>query len=142
MTWPGPGLLAVALLLAGHLLFRVVAWVHRIRRFRKSMPVVPVLFPETSIFRILWPQRWQTWHRDWHMRQGRASYRQVHSDVFALVSLFETDSVITCNPHALYELTVAGFSRFQMNLKEAELVPPSSFDGALMCTRSMCTERA
>ena len=122
MISSGSSLLTVALVVAGYVAFRVMDWLQRIREFRKSMPVVPVLFPETSMFRIVWPQRWQTWHRDWHMHQGRELYRRLDSDVFALVSLFETDSVITCNPHALYELTVSGFPRFQMNLKEAELV--------------------
>src|SRR2546423_7538659 len=104
---------------------RLVKWHLRIRRLRQFMPVEPVLFPNTSIFRLLAPQKWQTFHRDWHMRYGREIYRKHNSGIFALVSLFQTDKIFVADPEMFVELKVTGADRFQINIMEAEKVTVS-----------------
>src|SRR5579859_6018042 len=89
------------------------------------MPVEPVLFPNTSIFRLLAPQKWQTFHRDWHMRYGREIYRKHNSGIFALVSLFQTDKIFVADPEMFVELKVTRADRFQIDTMEAEKVTVS-----------------
>jgi hypothetical protein len=126
MTPAASGFLTVVALLFGYLALRVFVWLHRIHTLRKSMPVIPVLLGETSFLRFLWPKSWQTYHRDWHMHRGRSHYQNLNSDVFALVSLFGPDNIISADPRVLEELNVTGFHRFQINLDETELVSTRS----------------
>jgi hypothetical protein len=98
---------------ASSLVFRIIRWISRIRSLRRSMPVIPVLFPDTSLFRFLLPKKWQTFHIDWHVQHGRIIYRKHNSDVFALVSLFEEDKIFISDPNAIIEVKVTGAHRFQ-----------------------------
>jgi hypothetical protein len=86
------------------------------------MPTEAVLFPNTSLVRLLWPQKWQTFHRDWHMRYGRKIYRKHNSGIFVLVSLFEKDKIFVADPELFVELKVTGSDRFQVDLTEADKV--------------------
>jgi len=103
---------------------RTVKWLLRVRRTRNFMPAEAVLFPNTSILRMLWPQKWQTFHRDWHMRYGREIYRKHNSEIFALVSLFEKDKIFVADPEMFVELKVTGSDRFQIDVIQAEIVNP------------------
>ena len=106
------------LCLFGLLLFRLYRWVARIRTTRKRIPAVPVLFPTTSRFRLLFPKKWQVYHRDWHMQFGRAFYRD--SDIVAMISLFGHDQLFVTDPAAILEMNVSG--RFQKDLVQASQV--------------------
>jgi hypothetical protein len=86
--------------------YRVVNWFLRIRTFRKTMPAIPTLFPPDSQYRQVWPKKWQTFHKDWHMQYQRSVYRQLDSDIFALVCLFQYDKVFVSDPSAVLELKV------------------------------------
>jgi hypothetical protein len=107
--------------------FRVAKWIKRIRAVRKTMPVIPVLFPTTNRYRYLWPRKWQSYHRDWHMRLGRTLYHELDSDVFAMISLFQNDQVFVSDPAAIVELKVTGTDRFQVDLLQISKV--CSFQG-------------
>jgi hypothetical protein len=100
------------------LLFRLLRCYARIRKVRRSIPVVPVLFPSTSRFRLLYPKKWQRYHRDWHMQIGRQFYRE--SDIVALISLFEYDQMFVSDPAAVLETYTSG--RFQKDLVQASKV--------------------
>ena len=80
---------------------KIILWHRRIWTLKKSMPVVPTLFPPESLFRLLWPKKWQTFHVDWYMEQRRSVYRKLKSDNFALVCLFEYDRVYVTTPEAV-----------------------------------------
>jgi hypothetical protein len=124
------------LTLATSLLFRVVRWLARIRSMSKSMPVVPVLFPSTSAYRMIIPKSWQTYHRDWHMQYGRSIYHKHGSDVFALVSLFEKDKIFVSDPAGIVELKATGTDRFQIDLHQASQVQFTiSLSGCLLTMR-------
>ena len=113
----------VALITIGSsLLFRVFQWIKRIRTIGKSMPVVPVLFPTTSKFRVFIPKSWQMYHRDWHMQYGRSIYQKHGCDVFGLISLFEYDMIFVADPHAVAEMKVTGTDRFQNDLYQTSQV--------------------
>lgn len=62
-----PVLFSLGLLLT----LRVGSWILRIRRLKRSILVIAVLVPPSSIFRIFFLNRWQTFHRDWHNHSGR-----------------------------------------------------------------------
>jgi hypothetical protein len=85
---------------------RLISWRRRLERVRKTMPAIPVLFPPASIFRNLWPKKWQTYHYDWHTQYRRTMYHNLGSDVFTLVSLFEYDKTFVCNPNAVIEMKI------------------------------------
>lgn len=102
----------VFVLIALHLVRRVISWITRIHTFRKSMPVVPTLFQPESPFRYLWPKRWQTFHRDWSMHNKRTIYRECRSDIFALVCLFDSDKVYIADPYAVMEMKVTKTETF------------------------------
>lgn len=113
----------VALITIGSsLLFRIFQWVRRIHTIGKSMPVVPVLFPTTSKFRVFIPKRWQMYHRDWHMQYGRSIYQKHGCDVFALISLFEYDMIFVADPYAVLEMKVMGTDRFQNDVYQTSRV--------------------
>ena len=109
---------------------RIVRWLARIHKVRKTMPVVPSLFPSRSKYRMLIPKRWQTYHRDWHMEYGRDLYKSHNSDVFALINLFEYDNVFVSDPEGVLEMKVTGSDRYQIDLYQASQV--HSFT-CLMC---------
>ena len=117
---------------------RTVKWLLRVRRYRKFMPVEAVLFPNTSILRLLWPQKWQRFHRDWHMRYGWDIYRKNNSDIFALVSLFEKDKIFVAGPEMFVELKVTGSDRFQIDTMEAAKV--YCFRVVIIYGRLMCMD--
>jgi hypothetical protein len=86
------------------------------------MPVIKTLFPTTSRYRYLFPQKYQTYTRDWHMRLGRNLYRELNSDTFAMINLFQYDQVFTCDPAAIVEMKVTGTDRFQIDLLQVSKV--------------------
>jgi cytochrome P450 len=106
------------------LLFRIVGWLNRIRSLQRSIPVIPVLFPHTSLFRFLIPKKWQTFHIDWHIQHGRIIYQNHNSDIIALVSLFEEDKIFISDPNAIIEIKVTGAHRFQIDSEAIAKVSP------------------
>jgi hypothetical protein len=75
---------------------------------------------------MLIPQKWQTYHRDWHMQYGRSIYKAHNSDVFALISLFENDKIFVSSPEGVLEMKITGSDRFQIDLHQASQVYPFS----------------
>jgi cytochrome P450 len=88
------------------------------------MPVIPVLFPHTSLFRFLFPKKWQTFHIDWHIQYGRTIYQNHNSDIIALISLFEEDKIFISDPNAIIEIKVTGAHRFQIDSEAIAKVLP------------------
>ena len=132
--------LCLLILLTLLFFFRIIRWLARIDKVRKTMPVVPVLFPSRSKYRRLIPKSWQTYHRDWHMEYGRDLYNFHNSDVFALISLFEYDNVFVSDPKAVLEMKVTGTDRYQIDLLQTSQVPSQHpfpnlvlFDCCLFC---------
>jgi hypothetical protein len=97
-------LISTTLLLTTLFLHRLLKFFIRLRNFRKTMPAIPCLFPPDSPFRLLLPRKYQTFHKDWHLHYQRSIYRQLGSDIFALVCLFEYDKVFVCEPEAVLEI--------------------------------------
>jgi hypothetical protein len=85
-------------------IIKVANWILRIRAFRKTMPVIPALFPPDSHYRRLWPKQWQTFHQDWHMQYKRKIYHELNSDIFVLCCLFEYDKVQVTDPAAVVDV--------------------------------------
>lgn len=105
------------LMLTISFVFRLISWVRRIFVLRKSMPVIPTLFPPNSYFRGLWPKKWQTFHVDWNMQQKRALYQQLGSENFALVCFFEHDVVYLTEPDAVYNLNIEMADQFLKDMR-------------------------
>jgi hypothetical protein len=116
-------ILAVAISLAG----RIISWIRRIRMLRKSMPVIPTLFPPDSYYRRLWPKKWQTFHQDWNMQYKRVWYETLKSDNFALVCLFEYDRVYLTEPAAVYDLNIDKADQFLKDMQIFRKVNVLSF---------------
>jgi len=107
-----------ALLLVGLcFIFRLINWVLRIKAFRKTMPVIPTLFPPDSYYRRMWPKDWQTFHHDWHMCYKRTIYQRLDSDIFALVCLFEYDKVFITDAAAVLDLKIAKPREFPKDMQ-------------------------
>lgn len=123
------GLISVLLLA-----IRIYQWIRRLMILKREMPVVPVLFPSISKVRLLFPERWQTYHRDWHMRLGRRFYKSRGSDIVALVSLFEYDQIFVSDPAAFVEIKVTRFDRYQKDIVQARKGFPSC---SRLITRSL-----
>jgi hypothetical protein len=98
------------------LIHRIVLWFWRIRAFKKTMPVIPTLFPPDSNYRRLFPKSWQTFHQDWHMQYKRTVYHKLNSDIFALVCLFEYDKVFYCDPKAVIDMKVTKAEQFPKDM--------------------------
>src|SRR5947207_15074375 len=96
---------------------RIISWIRRIRVFRQSMPVIPTLFPPDSLFRRIWPRKWQTFHQDWNMQYKRTLYHKLGSDNFALVCLFEYDKVYLAEPAAVLDLKTAKAEQFPKDMR-------------------------
>jgi hypothetical protein len=105
---------------------KVVNWIHRIRSFRKTMPVIPTLFPPDSPYRLVWPKKWQTFHKDWHMQYKRRIYRKLDSEIFALVCLFDYDKVFVAEPAAVLELKITKPREFPRDMHIFQKVYPIS----------------
>jgi hypothetical protein len=105
--------LAIAISFAG----RIFSWIRRIHMLRKSMPVIPTLFPPDSYFRRLWPKKWQTFHQDWNMQYKRTWYTKLKSDNFALVCLFEYDRIYLTEPSAVYDLNIDKADQFLKDMQ-------------------------
>ena len=116
--------LFLSLLVLFSLLFvrRIVRWRRRLREVAKTMPAIPVLFPPTSVFRSLWPQKWQTYHSNWHTQYRRKMYQSLNSDIFALISLFEYDKIFVCDPHAATEMKVTNAARYPKDVRQFKMV--------------------
>lgn len=103
-----PLLVGILVIFTTSCLFRVIRWGARIRRIGRSMSVVPVLLPDTSMARFLFPKKWQVFHLDWHHQGGRRIYQNLNSDILALVSLFGRDTIFVSDPYATWEMKVTG----------------------------------
>jgi hypothetical protein len=102
--------------IAQDLLRRIALWFWRIRSFKKTMPVIPALFPPDSNYRRLFPKKWQTFHQDWNMQYKRTIYHKLNSDIFALVCLFEYDKVYYCDPEAVVDMKVTKAEQFPKDM--------------------------
>src|SRR5436190_15259683 len=105
-----------------YLVLKIARWMIRIRTFRQTMPVVPVLFPHTSLLRKVFPRKWQTYHFDWYMHTKGTCYDKLNTDIFAMVSLFESDSVTIRDPQAYVEIVITDPDRFPKDLVQFKLV--------------------
>lgn len=85
-------------------IIKIANWILRVRIFRKTMPVIPTLFPPDSHHRRLWPKKWQTFHQDWHMQYKRKIYLHLGSDIFVLCCLFEYDKVLVTDAAAVVDI--------------------------------------
>ena len=119
--------LVVLLGLASSLIVRIIQWIKRIHQIGKYMPVEPVLFPPGSKYRLLLPKRCQVYHMDWQIQYGRKIYQQKGSDVFALVSIFERDTIFLSIPEGYVELKVTGTERFQTDVRPLKKVSQPTF---------------
>jgi len=113
---------------------KIVNWIIRIRAFRKTMPAIPALFPPDSLYRQVWPKKWQTFHKDWHMQYQRTIYQKLDSDIFSLVCLFEYDKVFVSDPAAVLDLKIAKPREFPRDMhifRKVYLIPQNQFN--LVC---------
>jgi hypothetical protein len=116
----------IGVILLTTLIAKLVYWKWRVYRFRKSMPVFPVLLPPSSLFRALWPRKWQTFHYSWYLHSNRTGrrtiYEQAGSDVFALVTLFGPDYVCVSDPEVFVEIKVNGATQYPKDLRTVKAV--------------------
>lgn len=106
----------IPLALGVSLLWKIIQWRQRVNDFGTQMPVVPVLFPPTSLYRRFWPKTWQTFHAAWQVRNKRKIYHKLGSDNFAFVCLFEYDEVYLSDPAAVVEMKVKKADRFPRDM--------------------------
>lgn len=106
----------IPLALGVSLLWKIIQWRQRVNDFGTQMPVVPVLFPPTSLYRRFWPETWQTFHAAWQVRNKRKIYHELGSDNFAFVCLFEYDEVYLSDPAAVVEMKVKKADRFPRDM--------------------------
>lgn len=57
----------------------------------------------------------------------RNLYRELGSDTFAMISLFQYDQVFTCDPACIVEMKVTGTDRFQIDLLQVSKVLTTSY---------------
>src|SRR5277367_5305138 len=107
-----------------YIIVRLVQWVIRIHRFRKTMPVIPLIIPPRSIIRKLLPKSWQRYHFDWFLHSKGHEYRTLQSDVFAMVCLFEYDTVCVRSAEAFCEMKITDGERFPKDQAQFKLVSP------------------
>lgn len=112
------------LLFTALFLNRLLNFFLRLRNFRKTMAAIPCLFPPDSPFRLLFPSKYQTFHKDWHLHSQRSIYRKLNSDIFALVCLFEYDKVFVCEPEAVMEIKVLKPREFPRDMQVFKKVNP------------------
>jgi hypothetical protein len=122
-------LVVVALLF----LRKLINWILRIRSFRKTMPVIPTLFPPDSAYRQLWPKKWQRFHKDWHMQYKRSVYRKLDSDIFALVCLFEYDKLFVAEPAGVLDLKLVQPREFPRDMVVFKRVYPNVRELITVC---------
>ena len=112
-------------LFALYILVRLVQWAVRIHQFRRTMPVIPLLFPPRSVIRkLIIPKSWQRYHFDWFFHSKGHEYRTLKSDVFAMVCLFEYDTVCVRSPEAFCEMKITDLERFPKDQAQFKLVCP------------------
>jgi hypothetical protein len=122
------------LLVIGFIFLRkLIGWIMRIRAFRKTMPTIATLFPPESPYRLLWPKRWQTFHKDWHMQYQRSIYRKLDSDIFAIVCLFEYDKVFVSDPAAVLDLKIFQPREFPRDMHVFKRVYSNVVDVNVVC---------
>lgn len=113
-----------AMLFASYFVVKHIRWYLRIRAFRRTMQVVPLIFSPASPIRRLFPRKYQTFHYDWHLQSGSQIYRDLGSDIFVFVCLFEFDSVCTRDPDAFVQVKVTDFDRFPRDVRQFKMVLP------------------
>jgi hypothetical protein len=111
-------------LLALYIVVRLVQWGIRIHQFRRTMPVIPLLVPPRSVLRKLIPTAWQRYHFDWFFHSKGHEYRALHSDVFAMVCLFEYDTVCVRSAEAFCEMKITDLERFPKDQAQFKMVCP------------------
>ena len=86
------------------------------------MPVIPLLLPPRSILRKLVPTSWQRYHFDWFLHGKGHEYRQLESDVIAMVCLFDYDTVCIRDPEAFCEMKITDWDRFPKDMVQFKMV--------------------
>lgn len=117
-------LLTPSILFGIYVLRKLVLWMMKKRVFSQTMPTIAVLLPPDSLIRKVWPKKWQTFHYDWYLHNKKTVYQRLGSDIFALVSLFGDDTVITRDPAAFVEVKITNSERFPRDLKQISVVCP------------------
>jgi hypothetical protein len=118
-----PNIFSVVCMVVAALFFRNLAkWIIRIRGYRKTMPTVHALFPPDSQYRLIWPKKWQTFHKDWHMQYHRSIYQKLDSDIFAVVCFFQYDKVFICDPAAVLDVNIVKPREFPRDMIIAQRV--------------------
>lgn len=103
------------LILVGYVCHRIVQWIIRIIRIKKTMPVIPVLIHPWSILRLAWPRRYQAWHKDWQFHQRR-HFRNLGTYITPLISLFGNDAIYVADAEAIVEIS-RDSTRFPKDLR-------------------------
>jgi hypothetical protein len=106
-------------------LWKFGQWLKRIHQFSKQMPVIPVLFPPRSLYRRLWPARWQTFHSSWQVKNKRTLYQKLNSDKFVFVSLFQYDHIYISDPSTLIDVKITRADQFPRDVDSFKRVYPS-----------------
>lgn len=106
----------IPLALGVSFLWKIIRWRKRVSDFGSQMPVVPVLFPPTGLYRRFWPETWQTFHPAWQLRNKRKMYHKLGSDNFAFVCLFQYDEVYLSDPAAVVEMKVKRADQFPRDM--------------------------
>jgi hypothetical protein len=86
-----------------YLVYRVVEWRRRIAQFRLTMHAIPVLVPPWSVWRMVWPRKWQTHHLDWQIL-GHRTFNNLGNNLIPLVSLFGNDIIFVSDADAIKEI--------------------------------------
>ena len=104
------------------LVIKIIRWHFRFKEYRQRMPFIPILFPPESLFRVLWPRKWQTYHFDWHLHLKAKPYQLLNSDIFALVSLFGHDTIVVRDPDAYVQMRITEPEHYPKDLHQVQLV--------------------
>ena len=97
------------------LFYRIFQWRLRISRIRRTMPVIPVLVPPYSLVRLLWPERYQTYHGNWQFH-GRRNYDNLGTGIVPLVPLLGNELVYVADAEAVVEMSTNP-SRYPKDLR-------------------------
>jgi hypothetical protein len=116
----------IAIVALGWILIKVVQWQLRAHEMSKHMPVYRLFFQPLSLFRWLFPKKWQRFHYDWHLHTNlpghMTPYQSSGSDIIALVVLFGNDQVCIAGPELFVEVKVNGATRYPKDLRTVKVV--------------------
>src|SRR5438045_5556372 len=95
-----------------YLFQKLIKWHLRIRKFSQSMPVIPIVFPTQSLFRRLFPHKYQRYHFDWHLHLKGNPSDELNSDVFAFVCFFAYDVIAVRDPDVFVHVKITEMEQF------------------------------